>query len=534
MIAIPLFSLSLQDNSWRLAILSGIFVSGTFIFYAEAAFAFQLIPLTLAVFGYCILRPKDIPSTIRVVAVFLCTVCICAHQSNYTAYVDFLGNLQTVLAPTTSHLNHSITQHFKDIFHTLRSETWSLYPPIVGLYSYYSQAHSNSSITGLVSAHPSWTLTIFFLLSFFGWMGYLKRIQLASFSLLLTVSVLSSLVLISLKNEDVLRFVRASSYTYLFALLGTILLALPSSRQLHGFLGAIPWKALSRISALFLFFLFIVNCLTIWNTTRFIIKHDLHNDPIIRRFNPTDSMWLALKEELTPSQDTPVLISGFNNSVYPHLIASGIRPIPHFLGSSIASFWKILNTGPAICGDKCDQRYTTHLSNEEAKAILASPDWSILIPDFLKRSRQALVPQGHLFPIEWRDVFALKRTRFPNFCDVVYKTEHAVDLSPGMMSDRHRDTSGLFRFLQKDGVIQPRDLRGNCFLLKILYDGSPQSLRLRSHHQKITQTTKQIGSQSELSAQITYDDALQITLIRNHVPLKLRWLDWQAIACNSK
>src|SRR5258708_35108298 len=158
-----------------------------------------------------------------------------------------------------------------------------------------------------------------------------------------------------------------------------------------------------RIVALLIFLLLVgSNISTQYRAIRFVNADTLQTDPIVHRLDPRAPEWRRLREMLSPSAETPVLLSGFHDTPTPHWLAIGTDPVPHFLGSSILAFWDIW---PAL---------TPVWLSEYHDRTPFDPDWlwtqitagPLAHRDetnarYLAHSRQALVPVGASYPVEW-------------------------------------------------------------------------------------------------------------------------------------
>jgi len=309
-----------------------------------------------------------------------------------------------------------------------------------------------------------------------------------------------------------------------------------SSSRFNEWIPKVIGRSISCVSAIVLVTLVILNFDSVSRTVRFITSHTVKNDPILRRFDPSTPDWVALREELSPSAQTPILFSGFKNTVYPNLIASGIRPFPHFLGSSISSFWRILTeSNDAMCYDVCDRRYTSRLGNKEMRKFLTPPNWKTVIPDFVNRSEQAIIPVGDPFPVEWeawKDIFSPRRYTFINMCDVVYKHEFSIRFGAGIFGERKKDSFGYYRVLLRSGNIYPDHSSGDCFKLRVIAD-RPDSVEFRADGRKILAENRALAEGFETTATFPFSELFKLELGAKEPGTKVRWVEGIPSTCSS-
>ena len=89
-----------------------------------------------------------------------------------------------------------------------------------------------------------------------------------------------------------------------------------------------------------------INISSIWSTVQHLSKYDARSDPIILRYSPQSELWLQFLKNADRHENTPVLITGYNSTAKPLLIASLIEPRPNYMGASIRKFWNIMAPPP--------------------------------------------------------------------------------------------------------------------------------------------------------------------------------------------
>lgn len=242
--------------------------------------------------------------------------------------------------------------------------------------------------------------------------------------------------LITSYSQNYLLFARSLHYTMPFAMVGIVLLVSQSNRYSLFTKKTLSWHISPWIGrVIFSFFI----CTNIYTTTRsinFITSHNTSNDPILIRFDERALAWQNVKNELHISflHNTPVLISGFKDTIRPFIFSIILRSQPHVLGESILNFWPIYKSGnlmrknpqwPFSFSDYT--MFNTSVSLQGLKAIEQQENqpWSTLQPQLIAASEQAIVPVGHGYPVEWlqkKDVLTTLRVKhFPNICDVIYR-----------------------------------------------------------------------------------------------------------------
>ena len=551
---ISLFGLGLSNTTWRWFILSGILFAGVFTFYSEIALIGVVFPILFILILALIHEPQRLKERLIGLTVLAATTLLIANKSIWGVIASAQGNLQVVFANFGNSTANAVPL-VKRLAH-LRVSNWGPIAPLLGIFSYYDQSAANSTIAQTVSASNAtfWIAAILFILTLTGFIKHSfykskptsRNYSAQAFGFMFLAFI--SLTAISLTNEDYFRFMRCMGYSIPFFFIGLLLLGTSETyvkkldnTKLLQFVGLFTFAALTAMN--------------FWTTARsssFVYAHAAADDPIIRRINPRAPGWTALREELRPSLNTPILISGFDNTPVPHLIISGIQPYPTFLGETITRFWHVMNIGkttadhayfnPPAPPDPQNERMlrlayaSVWPASELVKNwIYRAPNWGNILPDFIANSRQAIVPPGALFPPEWSqwlDIFPAKRTEFKNICDVVYKYEKAVELESNAIGALQKDGLGIYRKLIRATRLKVHDWRSDCFRLKVVYDGGPENLIIRKPDGSELTSKNRSNRLSESSGLISYSEALNVTLTPRNSSVVLREVDWRPSHCN--
>jgi len=230
-VAICSVARGMSKANLKLCALGGLMIAGTFIYYADAAVGVLLVPMLFSVglglkeMGLPI-EKKRLERFVFCAMLTIGVASLFSHQALFTAQQNFIGNVQVML---TGILSGQPSIGVRELLHRVAPSNWQNYGPIAGLYSYYSDSAKNVIAACFFSRSPIFIVLTFILIGSLGIFGFLKKTRPESLTMALTLSFLCSLVLLSLKNQDVLRFTRSSSYSYPYALFGLMLAVLPGS-----------------------------------------------------------------------------------------------------------------------------------------------------------------------------------------------------------------------------------------------------------------------------------------------------------------
>jgi hypothetical protein len=389
----------------------------------------------------------------------------------------------------------------------------------MGLVSYYDNSVFNAHLSQRLADHLPWVGGAFICSNILAFVGFQRMRLLRSPVFLVLVGWFFVLCLSFILN-DPFRIARSAGYSVPYVVIGLVLL---------GVSGGARSKLVSSVLKVPLILVLTFNLFTIWRTGQYVVAHSLTTDKIIRRISPKDLEWRELKASLSPSDSTPVLISGFRSTVEPHWIISQIEPIPNFLGESISTFWHIFSSLNPLHGN-----LTSHWSDEELRRMLVMPDWPVLNAKYLAESKQAIVPVGLPFPVEWeqwRDIIVTKRIHFENICDVVFRSEKSLTLDPGAVGSLEKDEDGLYRLLLNKSRVIFDAKKNNCFELQAIFDGTKGSVRFTSPHSDSLGEVRMTGKKTQIVAPVNYEDSLNLFIVKQGEAKKLRSLNVVARDC---
>jgi hypothetical protein len=254
----------------------------------------------------------------------------------------------------------------------------------------------------------------------------------------------------------------------------------------------------------------------------------------VLRFDERAAPWERLRQELKASQDAPVLISGFHDTIRPLMIASAIRAQPHVLGDSILRFWQLYaldSRSPPL--DRWST-YNTRLSHDEYLAALRreGKPWPDVHPRLIERSLQAAVPVAEGYPEEWsgsRDVFAPRLRRISGVADVFYRHDYAVVTSSEMTESLDHDAAGPFRLLTASGRLIVHDRADAPRLLTVEYDGAINDVQVGIKDQYYGGQAPGPGRPVRIQVVVNPAGAERLTLAVAR-PVKLRAMAWAPIS----
>ncbi|MBZ5575202.1 MAG: hypothetical protein LAP40_01420 [Acidobacteriia bacterium] len=280
-------------------------------------------------------------------------------------------------------------------------------------------------------------------------------------------------------------FYRSSMYAMPFLTLGLGLAFLHAKDALRR--RTIWWRtagvAALGTSAAFLF----MNSLTSAALGAYVFSHSVCDDHWIRRTNPKAKVWTVLRETLSESR-SPVMISGFTEPPRVLWLASGIKPLAHFMGKSTSDHWIfgvhanpdrpywILEPRSAL---RLDRFYTRRTEAELVRIIeKENIPWSQAYAGFLEQSRVAIVPVQYGFPQEWgsvADIYGPAVLEFPNIGDVVYRNRTNVTVAGPGLGPLITDEAGKYRELTAAAAFAVDVGHGQAEIV-VLHDGAPGSV----------------------------------------------------------
>jgi hypothetical protein len=537
LVALALVPRLLRPIPWRWVLLTGILVSGLFSVYSEPALVAVVFPAVLLVARQFLASwSRGFAAARRFGAVCL-VVAACAPVAVYTVAACAAYNLAAVChqlgggakeTPPTAGGPAPARQIFS-------SPAWTQTVAVLGVVSYYDASVFNARVAQFVAPIPWAGCAAFMVLVGSGLCGYLmtKNRPGPLFALVLAVWGASAFLFAS--TQDFLRFYRSVQYALPYALVGLVVLACrrPSvvrrrealgrrerlTRNLaHDGLRAAAW-------VLLLGFLFLNGYAGV-RTFRYLASHDAASDPTVLRFNDRAASWQRLRDELDASQDAPVLISGFRDTIRPFMIACAIRFRPHVLGESIYRFWPVNRISPVYARSD----FNTRLSEREYQDALLrqSEPWSNLMPRLTEMSVQAVVPVGHGRPEEWgqpQDVYAPRTVRFANVGDVVYRKELSVELAAGMVGPVGHDAAGPYRILSAAGPVPVVDADGTSHQFCLEFEGAAGDVRLRVKDRVHLGRPVASGGRVRIEVDVAGDEAHDLALLVER-PVQLRSIAW--------
>ena len=478
LLALPMFLLVLPVSvravrtgapSWRL--LSGLLCGSLLSFYHEPTAVVLFAPLGLYVgWRLCAARRRG-RLLFNVLTVALIAAAVSPLGSG-ALFESVTKNLEAVRKGVKSPASAAPSQEPPRVTH---APFWAQTAIPLGVASYYDDSARNVRLMTSYGT-PAWRgCAACGLLWVLGALGLLRRRGATTRLFALVLLAWAGAAFVFVHTGDYLRFFRAVQYSLPYALVGLVLLTRAPGRPVT--LTNWPrWPLVGAVRLALVLFLS-VNLFTLARTARYTRAHDAHNDPVVYRFDDTSADWVALRRQLADSGGAPVLLSGFRDTIRPHILSIGTRPAPHFLGDSIARFWPLpkLQEEYRIDPDELYRELGTRMSPERFRREHARQrrPWAELTPEYLERSVQAMVPPGHGYPEEWEawsDVLPPLVVRGHPYCDVVYKTRTAATLASA--GDRQRDERGPYRLLGPVSDLTLRDAT-RAVRLVLRHDGGP-------------------------------------------------------------
>lgn len=455
---VALSSLTEQPRQWLW--LTAIFIAADLSVYSEPALINLVLPTILLVIMQFYYSAQQGIHCLKRTATLYLLVLILAPYAIYSLISNALVN--------SSEIVHQTVTATSSLF-----QQWNLAGVIIGSNSYYDTSSINAFIAQAIAQHPAVAMIVFLVLSVFALLGLLLARNKVSliFSFIL-LSWLSTSVLFSIQ-QDSLRFVRSIQYAMPFLFIGITLFAFTNHSK----------RSLGYIS---LFALLSINLYTSARTMKYIASHRFNNDTILLHFDEHEKSWQALHDALQYSAalHTPVLISGYNETIRPLVIAIMIREQAHVLGSSIRTQWPIYKAFRIYSYSKFNTRLSPQAFNTEREQ--ASLDWLIIENKLTSHSVQAVVPTANDYPMEWsayKDVLPAKIIPIANIGNVIYRNEFSINLLPNTISSLQHDATGAYRLLLSNTPILIHDVNISNKKLSVVYDGHPSDviLQLNGH-----------------------------------------------------
>jgi hypothetical protein len=511
----------------RLA-LTGLMAGSVLSFYSEPALVGLIVPFALLA-GWRLWKDRR---RARLALRFACLVVLIGSVSptgvfslvkNTTTNLQVLG--QQLQAPGVA---AQTGEQADPLSAFLQSPLWANMHVLLGVSSYYDQSPVNHALASYARSRPWLGLLVPVVLWAVALLGLLRRRSaVARLFALILLAWVGSCVLFA-HAGDFLRCCRSSQYALPYALVGIVVLSFGNSfgskRSLRCLVPALGWSA----RAVLLVFV-VANTWTAIRTFRYTVGHNASNDGIVFRVQPDRREWITLREQLCDSCDAPVLLAGYRDTIRPHLLANGIQPARHFVGASILSFWPLMSTTEKPASQPysdlntrlTEAQYHDHIARENQM-------WGNVVPGFLESSVQALVPRGHGYPTEWTrwsDVFPPRILTGHPYCDVVYKTEHAIELSP--VGERSCDERGPYRLLGERGFLSFQDTPA-FVRLTLRHEGNVGDVELVADGVETTEVVLSPRGEVALAAIVDITKPIEVRRVSDR-EVKLRSLSWRAV-----
>lgn len=330
-------------SSWHWWLLAAIIITGYLSIYVETALITILLPSVLLIL--CEVwrsKLKAISSILRVFLIYV-FVYVCVPSAWYSSFLNTKDNLLVAYNQHIAMLSQLISNDATNVAsHYLMMQQWNLVSLILGIYSYYDMTIFNAHITQMIQSIPKMEWLLLYLVCTCALLGYFKIWNRLSylFSFLLFLWVVIGTIFVY--QMDTLRYMRALQYSMPFIILGLVILACGNHQKNSQ---SRFWLIATWSGRCLLAIFVCINMYTDIRTIYFITVHSLYDDPILLRFSERENAWRKLHDELNISavHASPILFSGFHETIRPLAISIIIRDQPHMLGESISSFWRIYN-----------------------------------------------------------------------------------------------------------------------------------------------------------------------------------------------
>lgn len=580
LVSLAYLSKVIDDVCWKNIVATALIVATYLSIYVEPALVNIIIPTVILLIWQFFKSKYNFFVAVRSISFIYLLVFIFAPFAVYSAIYNAEGNFMLLISPYLKTFTTATTYKLivRQWIPSFSLQTWNVTSVILGIISYYDISHFNTTLNHFFTRYPFVTLVAFGLFSGCGLLGCLKSKKPLGFLLAAPLVLWMLIVLVAGHQQDYLRFTRSQHYVMPFAMIGLVLLASQYRWSRH-----FKFK-LGELSKVILLGFIIMNSYAIARTVHFITSHNTGNDPILLRFDVRSKEWRSLKKELQYSvlRHTPVLISGFQETIRPFAISIVLHSQTHVLGTSILALWKIYNIDTPhlkstkliaeqkkitlAIGEFCSteffnsvyrafqpyqdivlaitksyvqfsaytkskeylwwSRCNTRLSASKVRLIQRREGrpWGKVEGQLIGSSEQAVVPANYGYPVEWlstKDVFAPKIKHFPNICNVIYRHKYAVTIAEKMTSPLMKDTQGGFRWLLISGPIIIHDKKNSPQLLTLEYEGQINDLKLLLGNKLYKGILQNGDNRIKIVATVYTGDISSLWIVIAH-PVKLR------------
>jgi len=305
-------------NGYRPKILIGLLISGPVIFYNEVAASLIFTPLLLVFIYFLFTNKKFILQFKNISAIALATI-IFSHAGIIGLGLMTYG----MLLATTSQSAKLMPLTINNIA--------SVVGPIYGVYTYYSTNYINSVSSQFAVNFPILIIIFVFLICVLSIFSFLRNKDGSCATLGILLLILLIVIFHSALYGLQFMMVRSVQYTYTFIIIGLILAY-----------SLTPRMVVKAIIFGLLLILSLLNFQSLYSSINHLIKYNERTDPIVFRFVPTSDLWISFLRAFKNDAGQPILITGYDSTAKPHLIASLLEPNPNFIGASIRKFWAMM------------------------------------------------------------------------------------------------------------------------------------------------------------------------------------------------
>lgn len=396
------------------SVLAGLLLAGPIIFYNEVAMAVLLAPLGLLLIIGCIKNRAYLKTSLHNVPVTISALILFSHIALFGLAVMTHG-----LANKSVAIANFVTASFS------LSSAAGVLSPIYGIYTYYSMSFTNNWLAQLTSATPWAVIGPITLIHVIAAWGLFSKKMPGAYVLGAALMVLDIVTLHSLRFSEPFMLVRSQQYAFSYIAIGLVL-ALSLIKN---------WPLKVPVIAITLC-LMGINISTIWSTAQHLSKYDDRSDPTIIRYSPHSELWTQFLKHANRQGSTPVLITGYDSTAKPLLIASLIEPRANYMGAYIRNFWNIMPlSAPPKKEDYKSLSYNYEVYGSRAYGAhniifntvpyWLMPDTSKGVEEMNKKSQIAIIMVGSNDPEEWQEkrLISRQRKRFLPIGDIIERSQ---------------------------------------------------------------------------------------------------------------
>jgi hypothetical protein len=459
-------------------VLSGILGAGWLVLYHESIGFGLVLPLAVSLVGvlWRAVRGRPALAALFAARIAMLAVLVYALQANL-----FMAAVAQHRGRAAANAVFGTNENLATAIKRANDIAASRLPPVLGYSSLYDDSSVNADLTSRLQPY---TLGTFLSLAVLAALGFWCRLPAGSREGWAAMPVLLAFITLSTgsqANGDSVILIRSAQMAIPYIFVGISLLTFAR----RGLLGvrsvdtALRMGFLGRLAAAMVWITVVgLNGFSIARTIGYMNRFSQETDPILHRYDSDAPRWVEFRELLRSNEPAPVLLSGFNDTPTPHLIADGLRSVPHVMGQTITTFWWTIDPTQSVpkTFDQFRILFRHWLTPSElVERVRDDPvsNWPETYASLIARTRQAIVPLSGGYPVEWgewSELWGPRAWRFPNLCDVLDRIETGFVVQSKSPASG-RDELGLFWLAHRTLKASPRLQHKASAIIEVAYSG---------------------------------------------------------------